>query len=137
VRIIFAGGRNYTDAIVVAYALAHYAPTGPHTLVHGACKVVHEDGTPYVLGPKEKPGADRLAHYIALGFGWTVELHPALWSQHGDAAGPIRSKHMAELGADGLIVVPGGRGTRRMIEFAQKARIPVWEPVRAAAGRKP
>ncbi len=132
-RIIVTGGRDYTDALVIAYALTHYAPTGPHTLVHGACKTLREDRTLYTLKPGEKPGADRLAHYMALALGWEVETHPALWSVHGRAAGPIRNQHMASLGAAGLIAFPGGRGTAHMITCAKKAGIPVWEPCRALA----
>lgn len=132
-RIIFAGGRDWDDPAVVARTLAYYAPTGPHTLVTGACKVQREDGSPYVLRPGEKPGADRLAHFLALALGWEVEPHPALWSVHGRAAGPIRNQHMASLGAAGLIAVPGGRGTAHMITCAKKAGIPVWEPCRALA----
>ncbi|MEV2277273.1 hypothetical protein AB0I72_16980 [Nocardiopsis sp. NPDC049922] len=133
-RIIVTGGRDYTDAATVARALAHYAPTGPHVLVHGACKTVREDGTPYELatrdGRPEPPGVDRLAHHIAFAYGWTVEPHPARWTEHGRAAGPIRNKHMARLGADGCIAFPGGAGTRDMIASARAAGIPVWEPVR-------
>lgn len=106
-------------------------PTGPHTLVHGACKVKHEDGSPYVLRAGEKPGADRLAHFLALALGWEVEPHPALWSVHGKAAGPRRNELMAARGADGLIAFPGGRGTAHMIRCARQAGIPVWEPADA------
>ncbi len=137
-RFIATGGRNYTTVTVVAYALGHFAHTGPHTLVHGACKTFEEDGSPYDLkrlsdGRLEPPGADRLAHYMALSLGWTVEPYPALWSKQGKVAGPLRNQHMASLGADGVIAFPGGRGTRSMIDAARAVGIPVWKPRLAKA----
>jgi hypothetical protein len=141
-RLILAGGRNFTGLAAVAGALAHFAPSGPHVLVHGACKTFEEDGSPYELkrlgdGKLEAPGADRLAHFMALSLGWDVEPHPARWSKHGKAAGPLRNQYMARLGAHGLIAFPGGRGTRTMIDAAREAGIPLWEPLRSRTRLSP
>lgn len=128
-RIIVAGGRDYADAAAVAVELDTLNRAGPHTLVHGACKVyrVASDGrrVPYQLRPGETPGADRLAHRYALGLRWDVDPHPADWGRYGRAAGPIRNQEMADLGAVLLLVFPGGAGTADMVRRAAAAGIPV------------
>lgn len=80
------------------------------TLVHGACPT----------------GADHFAAAHAERMGWTVEAHPADWSQ-GRGAGPERNKRMVALGADLCLAFPFGasRGTRGCMVLAEKAGIPV------------
>lgn len=135
-RIIVCGGRDYADGARVAWALGHYVGTGPHLLVHGAYKVFNEDGSPYLLRPGVKPGADRLAHFFALAWGWQVEPHVARWRELGGRAGPERNRHMASLGADGVIAFPGGSGTASMVACARRADIPVWD-LRSKKGAAP
>lgn len=128
-RIIVTGGRDHGAVATVARTLTAYALNGPHTLVHGACKVLKEDGSLYPLSPGAPPGADRSAHYIALALGWEVEPHPAHW-RTGHNAGPIRNQQMVDLGADLCIAFAGGKGTAHMIRCAQRAGIPVHQPER-------
>lgn len=48
------------------------------------------------------------------------------WKQHGKAAGPIRNRRMIEVGKpDVVAALPGGRGTRNMIQTAYNANVPV------------
>jgi YspA, cpYpsA-related SLOG family len=93
---------------------------GPHVLVHGAA-----------------PGVDTIAEPLAEGWGWEVEAHPADWSRHGNAAGPIRNAAMVAAGADVVLAFPSdvrpSRGTRDLIAKAQAAGLRVVvNPLRVA-----
>lgn len=66
------------------------------------------------------PGADVEAGAVAGSMGLEVELHPAKWTEHGKAAGPIRNREMAEAGANICIAFPGGRGTEVMVQEAER-----------------
>lgn len=53
---------------------------------------------------------------------------PADWKTYGKAAGPIRNQQMLDEGKPDLVVAflaPNSRGTKDMIQRAQKANIPV------------
>ena len=112
-RILVTGSRDWSDVNAVATALG-YASTGwspsSVTVVHGACPT----------------GADAIADEWGTGFGFTVERHPADWSQ-GKKAGPLRNQAMVDLGADICLAFPLGesRGTRDCMKRASAAGIPV------------
>lgn len=72
-------------------------------------------------------GADHFARHWALDTSVECETYMADWGKHGNAAGPIRNKEMAELGAELCILFPGGKGTMSMYTEARKAGIPVLE----------
>lgn len=74
------------------------------TLVHGAA-----------------PGLDLMAHAWALGRGVPTEPHPADWGRWSRAAGGIRNAEMVGLGADLVVVFPGGAGTADCLEKARAA----------------
>lgn len=80
-------------------------------IVHGACDL----------------GADYFTEKYAQHSGLTTEQHPADWKKHGKAAGPIRNRHMASLGAELCLAFWDGesRGTLNMIQEATRAGIPV------------
>ena len=106
-RVLVTGSRDWTDEEAIEVALAPLGTGGePVTIVHGACPT----------------GADAIAHKIALRYGYEVEPHPADWTTHGRAAGPIRNQEMVDLGADLCLAFPlsTSRGTwdcvRRAIE---------------------
>lgn len=131
-RILVCGGRGFNHRQAVTVVLS-CVPPGQHTLVHGDCS-----------------GADRVAASVGRHLGWDIEPHPAAWSApcrprtctpghrrtHPDgspycpAAGDYRNREMVDLGADILIVFPGGDGTRNMVEMTDAADIPVWDPFR-------
>jgi hypothetical protein len=76
----------------------------------------------------EARGADTLAREYAEGHGIPVRAFPALWDKHGRAAGPIRNAQMLAEGNPDLVVAflaPNSRGTKHMIEIAQKAGVEV------------
>lgn len=116
-RVIVTGNRDWTDEATILRALMTLPLIS--TVVHGACS----------------RGADVLADRIARAMGHVTELHPADWSTHGKAAGPIRNAHMVSLGADacyafGALERNGKRtGTGDCVERARQAGIPVmhWE----------
>lgn len=86
------------------------------TVIHGACPT----------------GADAFAADWCRQFtnGHVVEeRHPAQWSEHGKAAGPIRNQEMVNAGADVVLAFPAthvpSRGTEDAVRRALKAGIPV------------
>lgn len=130
-RVLTAGGRDFTNKHYIRVILRSLPGSG-HTLVHGDCR-----------------GADRTAASVARELGWDIEPHSARWSapcrntcipahrkKHPDgrdycpAAGNYRNQHMADLGADVMIVFPGDDGTRDMVERADAAGIRIWDPYR-------
>jgi hypothetical protein len=126
-KVLVTGSRNWSDRQVVAEALlaardsAVVNGSGQMVLVHGAA-----------------PGADSIAAELAARWGWRVEAHPALWSELGKAAGPIRNSEMVALGADVCLAfpLPHSRGTLDCMRRAEEAGIPVWEfkPVQKPSG---
>lgn len=111
--LIVCGGRDYNNSRAVYDALDYIR-------AHRGCITLIRTG-----GAR---GADRLAEDWAEQNNVPVDVHEADWETHGKAAGPIRNQAMADLGADGLVAFPGGRGTADMVRRAIAAGIPVWEP---------
>jgi hypothetical protein len=123
IRILVTGGRDYTDRAAVARTLKHFehfifgVEPEEIVLVHGACT-----------------GADTLAAEEAVKLGWRTEAHPADWDTHGNAAGPIRNKHMVSLGAHYCVAFAGASGTAHCRRLALAAHIPVIDVKEAARG---
>lgn len=71
-------------------------------------------------------GADRLGELYAEENGYGIKEFSADWANHGDSAGPIRNKQMAEY-ANALIAFWDGssKGTKIMISMAKDAGIKV------------
>ena len=76
------------------------------------------------------PGADQAIAAAADQLGWPVIACPALWRQHGRAAGPIRNRQMlhhaiallatAPAGAALQVVAfPGGAGTASLVQHTR------------------
>lgn len=75
-------------------------------------------------------GADLMAQDWARSRRVRLETHrvlPEEWALHGKAAGPMRNRRMAELGADRCLAFWNGvsPGTKDMIEQARAFKIPV------------
>jgi hypothetical protein len=107
-RVIVCGSRTWRDADAIHREL--FSLPRDTTIVHG-----------------DAPGADRLAKKIAVGLGLILEPHRAEWGAYGKAAGAIRNREMASLGADLCIAFWDGAstGTRNMMEHAERYEIPV------------
>jgi hypothetical protein len=118
-RVIVTGSRYWSDRQAVHEALEAAFSTAPRHpfVVHGACRT----------------GADVHAHMWALAASASADVieepHPADWATHGKAAGPIRNKHMVDLGADLVLAfpLPNSVGTAHTMRLARQAGIEVRE----------
>lgn len=112
-RILVTGSRNWPIALrgAITSALWHYAHTPPPPLV-----VTGHSGN-----------VDLWAEEMAPLLGMTVESHPADWSAHGRAAGPIRNQAMVDAGADICLafILDDSRGATDCAERAEAAGIDV------------
>lgn len=100
-KVIIAGSRDYHNYETVCQAIAN-SNFPIDVILSGGASGVDELGAKYAL-ENDIP----------------LETYPALWHEHGKAAGPIRNRKMAE-NADALIAIWDGqsKGTKNMIETA-------------------
>lgn len=86
-------------------------------------------GIEFLIEGGHRNGADWLARKWRSERGVSGDTYRAEWDRHGQAAGPIRNRSMAEDGAaDGCVAFPGGRGTADMVRRAEATGISVWFP---------
>ncbi|POB12174.1 SLOG family protein [Sulfobacillus sp. hq2] len=108
-RIIICGSRHWTDPAPIARVIQALPPD----------TVVITGGA---------PGADALAHRLALQRGLRTGVFPAAWATEGRRAGPLRNQRMLEAGADAVYAFrcPGASpGTDHMVRIARAAHVPV------------
>lgn len=108
-KILVCGGRNYADKERVFSVLDILdRDEGVTAVVHGAAS-----------------GADSLAGEWARARNKPEHKHPAEWSRHGRAAGPIRNTQMLDEHPDIKVVVAftGGAGTDNMVYQAKRRGI--------------
>lgn len=88
-----------------------------------------EEGVTLVHGAAQ--GVDRICARIGAGWGWTIEPHPAQWTTHGKAAGPLRNMEMVDLGADVLLAFPvlheANKGTLHCTDYARRKGMRIYE----------
>ena len=111
-KIIIAGGRDFNDYTLLTKVCNEAIPR------------MAGDNTPVIISGGAA-GADSLGEQYAQENGIAIERHPADWTKHGKAAGPIRNAEMAAC-ADFLIAFWDGksRGTQNMMMNAVKKDIP-------------
>lgn len=110
-RILVCGGRDFNNLGLFNEAMLN---------------IVHEYGLGHTIIEGNAKGADRIAGNFAENHGWGLEVYPADWDQYGSRAGYIRNAQMLREGKPDLVVAfPGGRGTKMMIELAEKAGVKV------------
>lgn len=111
-KVLVCGGRDYTDAEMIASVLSKLHTEQRITnLITGGAK-----------------GADALAEQWAVEKKISVARYPANWHAHGRGAGPRRNQHMLDASKPQLVVAfPGGKGTQDMIRRADKAKVSVIE----------
>ena len=110
-KTIIAGTRTFNDYELLTTKLTEFR------LTHDITEVVSGGAL----------GADRLGEVYAEEYNINLKTFPAEWKKHGNAAGPIRNKQMAEY-ADQLIVFWDGssKGTNNMIDNMHKQKKPVY-----------
>ena len=113
-KVLVCGGRDFADREwmdrVLRFIDRHHARLLPGPIGKIICGGA--------------PGADTLAAEWAEGCGLPCRVFPAVWLNHGKAAGPIRNQRMLDDGKPDLVVAfPGGRGTADMVRRAQAAGI--------------
>lgn len=128
-RILVTGDRNWRNAVRVRKALYivenEFDPGTEMTLIEG-----------------EAMGADIIAAVIVELDMWQrpdfrdswdrkwvgIERFPALWNEHGRAAGPIRNQQMLDSGVDYVVgfhnSITDSRGTRDMLRRCARLDIP-------------
>lgn len=128
--IAIVSGTRETDtphlAEAVRYQLSR-VPTGA-LVVHGACGWTMNGSH----NESRLRGADRFAHLLACEFNLSVRPFPADWDGEGAAGGPLRSFRMIDWAIknslDRVLLafpVPGGKGTQRAIDYADRKGVPV------------
>lgn len=112
VKTIIAGSRTITDKALVEQAVME---SGFHIteVVSGGAK-----------------GVDRLGIRWANQHNVPYVILFASWTEHGNSAGPIRNKEMAEY-AEALILVWDGKskGSQSMLDIAKKMNLKIYEKV--------
>ena len=92
--------------------------------IHQSVKNLHMELV--IIHGDEKNGADNWASKWATDNDVKQIPFPADWKTHGKAGGPIRNKQMLVDGQPNLMLAtPGGKGTKNMVEQAQKFNVPV------------
>lgn len=109
-KVIVAGGRSFTPN------KEHYE------WLCNQLNLLH--ATEIVSGGAR--GADAFGEYTAKKLGKLMTRFPADWEHFGKKAGPIRNIAMVEY-SDALIVFPGGKGTKHIIDFAKERGLIVIE----------
>lgn len=118
-RLLVCGGRDFDDKGAAFMAMDRVLTKKRVVLViHGDCR--DRDG--------RLRGGDRWADEWAASRGIEPRRCPADWRGQGKAAGPQRNAYMLTLKPDGVLALPGGRGTADMVRQAEGAGIPVWKP---------
>jgi len=110
-RIIIAGGRDFNDYALMKKELDFlFSKDPPEAILSGGAA-----------------GANRMGEVWAKNNSIPLEMHYADWTAHGKAAGYIRNRLMASK-ANGLVAFWDGqsRGTKNMIEEAEKRGLAVW-----------
>ncbi len=114
---------HINDAVAepVVYMIDRY-------VVGGFYRVHAERGISFLIQGGAR-GADYFAWEWANERGVMCGSYPADWDAHGKRAGPIRNQQMIDEGKpDGVVAFPGGRGTKDMVDRAEKAGLKVWFP---------
>jgi hypothetical protein len=108
--VVVTGDRNWTNRESV---FREFSKLPPNTvIVHGGCR-----------------GLDTIAGEVAIGFGFSVDVHEAKWDLYGKAAGPIRNQEMLDLKPKKVLAfhpnLESSRGTKDCVREAMRRDIPV------------
>lgn len=123
IKVIIAGGREFTDESAVRKALCSNIPVFDN-YISSVVPQGEEYKVSIVSGMAR--GADKAGYNVAKQFGLHCYEFPANWDKYGKSAGFRRNTDMAQF-ADVLIAFWDGesRGTQHMIETMQRLNKPV------------
>lgn len=109
-RAIICGGRDYSNHDHAFQSLDAIHSKSPIThVIEGGAR-----------------GADRLARSWAISRNIPYTTVNANWNQYGKRAGYLRNKRMRdEFSPDLVIAMPGGVGTKMMIQLANAINLPI------------
>ena len=120
-KMLVCGGRDYDDVPWMWMQLDRIA-------LERGVKCVIDGGQKHMLPGRGMVGADYWANQWALARGLSTEQYFAAWLELGKAAGPIRNKHMLDVGKpDFIVAFPGGKGTANMMMLGKVAGVEVIE----------
>lgn len=134
VRIIIAGGRDFTDyeflTLSVDSVLTELSIKNMSVgLGDGPAGVLH--GVEFISGTAR--GADVLGENFAASRCWKVARFPANWDAYGKSAGYIRNEQMAKYAISdnsyGVLIAfwdGKSKGTKHMIDLAKKYDLDVF-----------
>lgn len=111
-KVLVCGSRNFNDMGLLTRVLDN----------------IRRDTSIEEILEGEARGADSLAREYGQLQQIPVRKFPADWGKHGKAAGTIRNTQMLVEGKPDLVVAflaKDSKGTKNMIEQAQKANVPV------------
>lgn len=136
-RLLVCGSRDFEDQLLVTQ------------MIHSEYVKASDKSLPLTVIEGGAKGADAMAHNAAehiqeiirisfnldsdgnLNTELRHEQYPADWETHGKAAGPIRNKQMLDEGKPDKVLafinkpLVESRGTKNMVEIAEKAGLPV------------
>ena len=111
-RVLIAGGRNFTDKHFLFDYMDRNFGGEVSTVISGRAR-----------------GADKLGEKWAEERGIPIDYYPAQWARYGKSAGPRRNIEMLEKGLPDVVVVfKGGTGSAHMASIARKAGIKTYRP---------
>lgn len=120
-RILVCGGRDFKDEECVYKGLDRFRDAHLFSSANS-----DDDGKYDVIISGMAKGADMIAAEYATTYGLILKPFPADWKTHGRKAGYLRNVQMLQEGRPDVVVAfPGGKGTKMMIDLAQKACVPV------------
>jgi hypothetical protein len=110
-RILICGDRNWLDHRLIWTVLCEFKKDlGITTVIEGGAK-----------------GADTSSALAGRLLGLAIREHPALWSQHGKAAGPIRNRLMLKDEPELVVAfhddLTNSKGTKNMCQLAIMAGV--------------
>jgi hypothetical protein len=102
-KVIIAGGRDFDN----------------YDLLREKCDNILQNQDEVIIISGGAKGADLLGERYAKERGYSTEVFPARWEEHGKKAGPIRNQEMA-INSNALIAFWDGKskGTKHMIDIA-------------------
>lgn len=123
-RLLVCGSRDFENQQVVWNSISTI-------ITSGAISNGEYDLKDWTIIEGGASGADALAAKYGGYMDVNVETYPADWNAHGKAAGPIRNQQMLDEGKPDKVLafinkpLVESRGTKHMVEIAEKAGLPV------------